>query len=258
LTWPATFGKILLVRTDSYYDEDYWNDGKHSGPEWPEPFFQRIMAPVLSGGAVLDYGCGLGYCYQRQLVRSMKRYVGADASGMAVENARKKGLEAVQVETSTGGVPLPGGSFDAAVCIEVFEHLFDPLGAAREINRVLKPGGVLVATVPNFGYHAWRMLAFLRAQVPLEPDGDRFKGVHIRFFSKRMFQRLLREAGFTDVKVGSYGKSSIWDVFQATGPGAWITTVARRHFPEPLHFRFLERVWPNVFAERLRAVARKP
>ena len=29
---------------------------------------------------------------------------------------------------------------------------------------------VLVATVPNFGYHAWRLLALLRAQVPSEPE----------------------------------------------------------------------------------------
>src|ERR1041385_7496860 len=75
------------------------------------------------------------------------------------------------------------------------------------------------------------ILAFLRAQVPLEPEdpkNDRFKGVHIRFFSKLMFERLLRTAGFADVQIVSFGISSVCDIFQAMGPVATITSFARR------------------------------
>src|SRR5689334_20520884 len=151
--------------TETFYDSEYWKDGKHAGLEMPPPMFRQVFEPLISREKVLDYGCGLGYSYQRQLVASVKGYVGADVSSIAVKNAREKGLEVVQVDADNGAVPLPASSFDGAVCSEVFEHLFDPLSAAREINRVLKPGGVLVATVPNFGYHAFRMLAFLRAQV---------------------------------------------------------------------------------------------
>jgi SAM-dependent methyltransferase len=249
------------VDITTFYDESYWSEGKHAGFELPEPYYKKVFGPVLDGDSVLDYGCGLGHHYQRRMATTLKRYVGADASDMAVADARRKGLEAVKVNPNDGSVPLPANTFDGAVCIEVFEHLFDPLSAAKELNRVLRPGGTLVATVPNFGYHAWRMLAFLRAQVPLEPEDfkkNRYKGVHIRYFSKLMFKRLLNDAGFVDVKIGSYDHSSVWDVFQATGKIAIITTIARKHFPGFMHLRFLQHVWPNVFAVRLRAVARKP
>jgi SAM-dependent methyltransferase len=245
----------------TFYDQEYWGNGKHAGDEMPERTVRKVLAPILGRGAVLDYGCGLGCNYQRLLAASVDRYVGADASSMAVEAAHKRGLEAVPVDTANGTVPLPTASFDGAVCSEVLEHLFDPLSAARELNRVLKPGGVLVATVPNFGYHTWRLLALLRAQVPHEPEDvtkDRYRGVHIRFFSKLMFKRMLRDAGFVNIKIGSFDDGTVWDIFKAMGHFGHISKFARNHFPAFLHLRFLQDLWPNVFALRLRAVAWKP
>jgi len=247
--------------TETFYDRDYWKDGKHAGLEWLPSMFQQVMRPIISRETVLDYGCGLGYSYQRYLRDAVRRYVGADVSSLAVENARSKGLEAIQVNPTGGVISFESDTFDGAVCVEVFEHLFDPLSAARELNRVLKPGGVLVATVPNFGYHTWRILALLRAQVPHEPENpkvDRYKGVHIRFFSKLNFKRLLRDAGFENIKIGSFDHASVWDVFQAMGHFGYITKLARQYLPSFLHLRFLQDVWPNVFAMRLRAVAYKP
>ena len=205
---------------------------------------------------MLDYGCGLGYSYQRPLSRAVKKYIGADVSENALLDARGKGLAAVKI-SDRGTVNVPDGSCDGAVCSEVFEHLWDPLAAAKELHRVLEPGGVLVATVPNFGYFAWRLLALLRAQVPLEPEFDRYRGVHIRFFSRLMFKRLFLDAGFKEVKVYGWAGGSVWHVFRCAGPIGKISDWADKHVPAPLHLKFLGKLWPNVFAERLRAVAIK-
>jgi len=247
------------MNVENFYD-NYWNS-KLDIQEWDENRFKKVLGPLLGREKVLDYGCGVGRTYQRQLVKSVKNYTGADVSPKAVEETQKKGLNAVRIAADTGRMDLPDNAFDGAVCVEVFEHLFDPLAAAREIYRVMKPGGVLVATVPNFGYHAWRMLALLRAQLPTEPENrliNRHNGVHIRFFSRLMFKRLFRDAGFADVNVGSFDESSIWDIFYCAGHFGVITKFAHEKIPAPLHLSFLQDVWPNVFAMRLRAVARKP
>jgi len=113
--------------------------------------------------------------------------------------------------------------------------------------------------VPNFGYFPWRLLALLRAQVPLEPETDqnRYKGVHIRFFSKLLLKRLLIDAGFRSVKVHGWCGGSIWHVFRCAGPFGKISDWADAHLPAALRFQFLAKIWPNFFAERLRVVAIK-
>jgi SAM-dependent methyltransferase len=245
--------------TEAFYDR-YWRSGLHRSDDWPRQRFQQVLSPLLGLERVLDYGCGLRSGYQGALASAVKEYVGADVSGVALARTRERGFKALPIAPQTGIIGVSDTTFDGAVCMEVFEHLFDPLQAAKELHRILKPGGVLVATVPNFGYHAWRLQALLRAQVPSEPEHprkNRYNGVHIRFFSKLTFTRLLRDAGFIDVQIGSFDDASIWDVFWAAGPLACVSTFASNHFSRFVHLRFLQDLWPNVFAKRLRAIARK-
>lgn len=240
--------------------ESYWQDGKHYNPEWPVAWFQELMGVLAGCQSVLDYGCGMGYAYQRQLRQLVPRYIGADVSSLAVADAQRKQATGLLINPADGSVDLPSASVDGAVCIEVVEHLFDPLQALRELHRVLRPGGTVVVTTPNFGYHAWRLLAFLRAQVPAFPENpavNRHNGVHIRYFSKLTFQRLLSDAGFTEIRIGKFDDGTVWDVFKAAGPLGHISNYARGHFPAFLHLHFLGRLWPGVFAIRLHAVARK-
>jgi SAM-dependent methyltransferase len=240
---------------NNIYDA-YWQSGLHVTQEWSAAYFDRSLDVLKGKHCVLDYGCGLGYSYQRFLSRSVQKYIGADVSEKAVLDARNKGFEAVRI-SDKGIIEIPDGACDGAVCCEVFEHLWDPLAAAKELHRVIEPGGVLVATVPNFGYFAWRLLALLRAQVPLEPESDRYRGVHIRFFSLLMFKRLLQDAGFKEVKIYGWCNCSIWHVFRCAGPFGIISDWADKNVPAPFRLKFLESLWPNVFAERLRAVAIK-
>ena len=243
----------------SFYDQ-YWQSDIHRVREWPEARVQRVLGPLLGRERVLDYGCGMGHAYQRALAAGVKHYTGADVSPRAVAAAQERGHDGLLIDPQTSRIAAADGTFDGAVSVEVFEHLFDPLAAARELHRVLQPGGAVVLTVPNFGYHECRLLALLRAQVPSEPEQpklNRYNGVHIRFFSKLMLTRLLRDAGFVEVSVGSFDDASVWDVFRAGGPLAAVSDFAREHLPRPFHLRFLQDVWPNVFAKRLRAVARK-
>ncbi len=243
---------------EGFYD-DYWSGGLHPGEVWDARRFEKVMGVLAGRRRVLDYGCGMGYNYQRPLAAAVGEYVAADVSQTALAATAAKGFPTLKIAADST-VDAPGSSFDGVTCVEVFEHLFDPLAAARELFRVLEPGGVLVATVPNFGYHAWRLMAFLRARVPSEPENprvNRFNGVHIRYFSTVTLRRLLLDAGFREVTIGSFDDATVWDVFRAFGPVARVSDFARNRLPAPFHLRFLQDILPSVFAYRIRAVAVK-
>lgn len=84
---------------------------------------------------------------------------------------------------------IPAGRFDVVVCTEVLEHVLNPFAAVAEILRVLKPGGILLASSPfnfrihgplpdcwRFTEHGWHALltGFVNTKVTALEDPDRF------------------------------------------------------------------------------------
>lgn len=86
-----------------------------------------------------------------------------------------------QTVVADAGEPAPfaAGVFDAVVMAEVLEHIWHDVGALREAQRVLKPNGKLLVTVP-FGSD--------------EPE------YHVRLHSARTIRRLLRSTGFDTIE----------------------------------------------------------
>jgi SAM-dependent methyltransferase len=93
---------------------------------------------------VLDIGCG-DRPYEPILRPYARSYTGVDT----VESPW------VDVVARAESLPFPDSSFDCVLCTQVLEHVEDPWAAAREISRVLRPGGVgLVSTHGVARYHA--------------------------------------------------------------------------------------------------------
>jgi SAM-dependent methyltransferase len=233
--------------TTEYYDR-YWSADTTPHYE-PAP----ELAALLSSNAapsdrVLDVGCGAGNSYARSIAERVASYTGVDASAAAVELARSAGLDATVVDDAAS-LPFPDDDFDLAICIEVFEHLFEPHRAAAEIHRVLRPGGRHVASTPNALY--WRLrLDFMRGR--WNPLGDAlsaeqpWRDPHIRFFGPDTLARMLRSAGFARVEVSAHG-------------GRLLDHLTRRptDFGQSRLFRALERRSPALLGMTLHAVAVK-
>jgi SAM-dependent methyltransferase len=173
-------------------------------------------------------------------------------SAAAVEQARALGLDA-RVIRDAGELPFADASFDFVSCIEVFEHLFDAEGAAAEITRVLRPGGRLLAQVPNVAH--WRHRADMALLGRFNPLGDAeslsrtWRDPHIRFFTVVTLPRMLESAGLTVEQVSGTGLSALHDF-----PALW--RYVRRHDPGRVMRRLVE-LRPSLFASRVRVVARK-
>jgi SAM-dependent methyltransferase len=98
---------------------------------------------------ILDAGCGTGINL-RYLPAYGDAY-GLDISKEALEFSRIRGLSSL-ICGSVDSLPLKNEFFDLVVALDVIEHIQEDLTAVRELNRVLRPGGSLIVTVPAFQF----------------------------------------------------------------------------------------------------------
>jgi 2-polyprenyl-3-methyl-5-hydroxy-6-metoxy-1,4-benzoquinol methylase len=100
---------------------------------------------------ILDIGGGdgaLSYLFARQGAQTIT----TDAAQVALQYAReefaRRGLKAQVVGASAYALPFPNGTFDAAICSDVIEHVQSPWYLIMEAARILKPRGRFVLTTP--------------------------------------------------------------------------------------------------------------
>ena len=156
----------------------------------------RALAPRLASieaPRLLDAGCGTGGTLDR--LRDMGEIVGLDLEPLALELCRERGHRGL-VLASACDMPFADGTFDAAVALDVLEHIEGDGAAARELARTLKPGGTLIATVPAYP-SLWS-----RHDVALH---------HRRRYRAETFRALLEGAGLR-VEVCTYAVSCLFPI----------------------------------------------
>ncbi len=138
-------------------------------------------------------------------------------------------------ESQVAVLPFEPGSFDAALLIGVLERLAEPYRAARQLHRVLRPGGVLLATAANDGY--WR-----RRLDRVLPGEDRPSSS----YSPGSLRRLLLDAGFNLVGVEGQDGGLVRDLPLAG-------RFSRGHTSAP--YRVAERFLPTLLGSQVGAFA---
>jgi len=155
-----------------------------------------------AGDRVLDLGCGTGEL-TRALAAAGLRVAGCDISRqMLLRAPRDRGgyAEWVQLEPGWRRLPFASSAFDVVVASSVLEYVTEPAAVLRECARVLRPGGVVLYTVPDLR-HPIRWAEWCAQRLAgVMGDGDdrrsRWNGYHayLRASSQRHRLRWWRAA----------------------------------------------------------------
>lgn len=124
----------------------WWTVGRRA---LVEKLWRRYGGNAGEEPLILDIGCGVGSTI-KQLERFGRGY-GLDISDTALKYCRERGIDSVCLAQASD-LPYRDDLFSLVTSIDVLEHVEDDVSAIREMYRVVKPGGVIVFTVPAFQF----------------------------------------------------------------------------------------------------------
>jgi SAM-dependent methyltransferase len=154
---------------------------------------------LRAGHTVLDLGCGAGR-HAFEAVRRGAHVVAFDHDRAELKDVRGM-FSAMEAEPAPGlgtgtvangdarRLPFPDESFDRVIAAEVLEHIVEDEAAIGELARVLKPDGVLAATVPA------RLAETVCWWLSDEYHAPHVEGGHVRIYTESGLRRRLRDAG---------------------------------------------------------------
>lgn len=159
---------------------------------------------------IVDVGCGNGVFSAYLLKEYDCSIIGMDGNQYALNKAMEKGYQKTLLvnDFSNDVLPLESHQYEFAINKDILEHLLDPMFLLREINRILKIGGMLLVHVPHH-FPLYGRLKFL-IKNDLDPFGYSSPNTkpweydHIRFFTYKSFTEMLSVAGFAVEKDFSY------------------------------------------------------
>lgn len=184
------------------YEQSIWGRGVAS-LKWSSPTSFRLRQSLQAirnlppQSSVLEIGCGAG-----QFIRAIKQLRpelvchGCDISQEALRMAREDSREDITYAFNEGcTLPYENNSMDAVLIFDVLEHVDNPEKLLSEVQRVLKPQGILYMFVPceGDGLSFWHWLDKLGQK----HDLTKKHAGHINYFSRKELLRLVYRQGFT-------------------------------------------------------------
>jgi SAM-dependent methyltransferase len=131
---------------------------------------------VLAGGDIVDYGGGTGSTAAR-LRRNGYEVIAAEVSKEMLEACRERGIPTVDL----GCQWMPPASVDCVLACDVLEHVEDDLSLLAKLRAVLRPGGLLIGTVPAYEF-LW--------------SGEDYVSSHVRRYTKSTLKKSLEGAEY--------------------------------------------------------------
>ncbi len=210
----------------------------------PRSVYTHLFELIPAGASILDVGGAAGDL--EVLVRSRGcRSTVIEADPVDALKAAEVSDRVIvgNVETIDLGRHLADERFDVIVFADVLEHLREPLTALGRLKDFLRPGGRVLASIPNVAHGALR-LSLLAGRWEYTPTGllDR---THIRFFTRATIEQTFEAAGLRldelrCIEINPFGTEIRLD--RSAYPPGLIEWVERE--PEALTYQFIVKATP--------------
>jgi ubiquinone/menaquinone biosynthesis C-methylase UbiE len=171
------------------YDERAYNSRIPMQKVWQRTRYRKVVELYRPAGVSLDIGCGTG-----RVVLTYPEIIGLDYNFNSLRYLSHEPRRLVQ---SFGDrLPIRTESIDTIYCCEVAEHLPQDCLLFAEIARVLKPGGHVVMTTPDYGTPVWPAIEKLYTLVVPHAYGH----THISKYNHDSLQQMMSRHGLSTVK----------------------------------------------------------
>lgn len=187
-----------------YSWNEYWSSQKTkqrvicANFAYPE-VIRLLLNLTTERSRCIEVGCGSG-TYAIALLANNRKCIASDYSEEALNLTKMKAKVLYDIDVPTKlidiyDIPYPDDSFDLVFSDGVVEHLDIPK-ALKEMERVIKPDGWIIAKVPS-GTFLYRIIYYLLSPVENRP--------HEVWYSKKRWAKLMEESGFRNIEVNTCG-----------------------------------------------------
>lgn len=171
--------------------------------------YGRLLNRVGAKKVVLELGASTGYLSEVMTKQFGCSVYGVEIDPIAAEEARPKcaDIKIADLDVSDVTTMFPDKQFDVALCADVLEHLRNPERTLKQVRKLLKPDGYIIASIPNIS-HGSIQLALLSGRFPYRSMGL-LDETHVKFFTRQLVEEVFDQAGF---KIDSVERNR-WSAF---------------------------------------------
>ncbi|MDQ6766261.1 MAG: class I SAM-dependent methyltransferase [Candidatus Eremiobacteraeota bacterium] len=184
----------MAAGTKSWYDAHYAAETRVLTP-WYSGMLEWIRKNHPAG-PIVELGCGSALLLERLQAEAL--YSESELYGLEQSSAAVAAVAGKLPNVTTGDIEAPLPYADASVGVvvlaEVIEHLIRPWELLAQIRRILRPGGLLLLSFPNYLHAPWLLLRIL-ADLFDQPSWIILQPVD-RMYTTPLIKKRLRERGF--------------------------------------------------------------